>query len=208
MSTSKQYDQCEWYLEQGSSLSVAKFAAWFGGTTNSEWVKEKDEDGRTLLHYGMKHKVPVEVIRLLLKTWSDGAKETDEQGRTPLHIGMGHRASPQAIKLLLEGWPAGVQATDGNGCTPLHIGIGYKASVPVIQLLLDGWPEGVKETTKDGRTPLHIGMMEKVWCSFSDIEPSLEDAIGSHDCCCEANMHVIHQHTSPERRISYRSYLP
>jgi hypothetical protein len=29
---------------------VAVFDAWFGGNTDGEWVKEKDETGKTLLH--------------------------------------------------------------------------------------------------------------------------------------------------------------
>jgi hypothetical protein len=65
MPTSQEFDQCKGYLEQGSTLNVAEFTAWFGAHNDGEWVKETEKDGGTPLHHGMEHNAPAEVLELL-----------------------------------------------------------------------------------------------------------------------------------------------
>jgi ankyrin repeat protein len=146
------------HFNQGPSLNVADFAAWFGANNDGEWVKEKDEDGWTPLHLGMQHNAPEEVIRLLVEAWAAGVGEKDRHGRTPLHYGIEHNAPAEVVQILIEGWPEGGKTKDADGKTPLHYGMVYEAPAETIRLLVDAWSEGVKDKDKDGMTPLHYGM--------------------------------------------------
>jgi ankyrin repeat protein len=184
-------------------LNVAKFTDWFDETNDGEWVKEemdqidagfhpgRDSGGRTVLHFGMRNKVPAVVIQLLrlnslpisvcssyleqgpdlnvamFAAWfganNDGKwiKEKDAYGWTLLHIGMEYKVPAEAIKLLIEAWPQAVKNKEWEGNAPLHIGMKYHVPVEVIQLLVDAWPASVKVKNQEGNTLLHIGMWSK-----------------------------------------------
>jgi ankyrin repeat protein len=186
MPTSQEFDQCKGYLEQGSTLNVAEFTAWFGAHNDGEWVKEKDEYGWTPLHYGIKHNAPGEVLALVrppfdacqaylkqgpaltvaeFAAWfganngGEWVKEKDEDGRTPLHLGMKHQAPAETIRLIADAWPDGAKQTTGTGKTPLHYGMIKEASVEVIKLLVEACPAAVKVKDEDGKTPLDYGVI-------------------------------------------------
>jgi hypothetical protein len=84
----QQYNECMVYLNQGRSLDVVEFAAWFGANNHGNWMKEKgrertDSSGKTTLQQAVLRIAPAEVIRLLIQAWPEGTRVTTPTGKTP-----------------------------------------------------------------------------------------------------------------------------
>ena len=90
---SPEYVQCLAYLEQGAALVVAVFLSWFDARKEGEWLKEKDDDGDTLLHLALYYKAPQAVAMAMFKAWPDAAKVKNNAGYIPLHYAAKHHAS-------------------------------------------------------------------------------------------------------------------
>ena len=80
------YTQCAAYLKQGAALVVAVFLSWFGARKEGEWLKEKDNNGRTLLLKALMYKAPEAVVMALFEAWPDAVKEKADNGYTPLRF--------------------------------------------------------------------------------------------------------------------------
>ena len=91
-----EYAQCEAYLRQGAALNVAEFMSWFGARKEGEWLKEKDNNGNTLLLYALIYKVPEAVAMTLFEAWPDAVNEQSHQGATPLYLALQNNA-PEAV---------------------------------------------------------------------------------------------------------------
>lgn len=80
-------------------------------------VKDKDEDGRTLLHYANESIINAQVVRAAIEHGAE-VDARDIYGKTPLHYAaLG--GNLEAVKELLDNG-ADVNAQDKHGHTPLH----------------------------------------------------------------------------------------
>ena len=165
---SSEYAECLAYLKQGAALDVAVFRSWFdvrrGGCIGyicmcgCEWLKEKDENGGTLLIHALLYEAPEAVAMALFKAWPDAAKEMDNYGNTPLVHALGKKAPEAVVMALFEAWPDAVKEKNFFGNTPLVHALENEAPEAVVMALVGAWPGAAKEKTKGGDTVLHIAL--------------------------------------------------
>jgi hypothetical protein len=171
-------DHQQYIVRDGAMLPVevvqALMQLWLQG------VKEKNKDGSTPLHSGMRHNAPAELIQLLMGAWPDGVKAKTNKGSTPLQIGMENKAPIEVIRLLVEAWPEGAKERDWVRCafldtglhsrmlldpTHVHLKRSYMRvtnNIPLgCQLPLTITIMNYVETRKEGFTPLHLGLWKK-----------------------------------------------
>jgi len=98
----------------------------------------------------------LEIVSLLLSSWTDASKEKDIYSKTPLHSACDNGASLELVSLLLKSWPGALKEKTTFGATPLHLACRRRACLELVSLILGSWGDAVKEKDSFGATPLHL----------------------------------------------------
>jgi ankyrin repeat protein len=131
------------------------------------------QGGGLMLHYAVRHKCPILVIRFIYDVFPDSIKARDEFGRCPLYhhfdavpgdvVDLG---SDEVLEFLLERWTDSDPPVDNDGNTVLHHAVQGWASLAAVQMLVQKWPDAKSTTNKQGCTPFQ--------CAFTQDDPSFE----------------------------------
>jgi ankyrin repeat protein len=129
--------------------------------------------GGLTLHYAVKHKCPLRVIRYFYDMFPDSIKARDEFGRCPLYhhfdvvpgdvVDFG---SDEVLTFLLTRWADSDPPLDNDGNTVLHHAVQGWASLAAVKMLVQKWPDAKSTKNKQGCTPYQ--------CAFAQDDPSFE----------------------------------
>lgn len=103
-------------------------------------AKYRDSDGLYPLHWACSGGPPVEVVQILLQTYSSAAKKVDYEGSTALHFASHYSASAAVMETLLKVFAKAVGMQDKYGRSPLYHAVDKAASLEVLKLLVKADP--------------------------------------------------------------------
>lgn len=156
----------------------------------------EDVGVQSLLHYAIKKKCSVSVVKNILATNQKLIKMTDCDGVTPLLCSIKNESSVDIIRVLLNAWPEATNVKDKEGVTPLQYGIAHNCSMKVMEEIMASSSASMQEKDSSGRTPLRCAMENKV--PFDDLKKILK-------ACPEAalvdNKTKLLLHDAIERRL-------
>ena len=124
---------------------------------NKETINQKDQVGRTPLHYASCFCKP-ECTKILLENGAN-VQEKTIYGRTPLHTASAY-GSTECVKILLESEEIILNEKDEDGWTPLHHAARFN-NIGCVNLLLNkGHDLSIKENK--GKTPFDVTRTDEI----------------------------------------------
>lgn len=158
------------------------------------------------LHNAVRRRVPLGVLKLLIRACPEALSQQGKDGETPLHIALDRHdglSDPDLIQLLAS--PEAVRVGDGYDRLPLHLvcrngnlySVG-RVDFQVVKMLVDLFPESIVFKSNDCVTPFHLA------CSFAGPEsaPAIGYMIQKYPECVMAldgdgntPLHKAFQHT-------------
>ena len=87
-------------------------------------AEQRDDAGKTALHFACQHRPPSDVIDVFLSIAVDIVQWPDSFGWLPIHYACAYGADTEVIKSLAEAFPESKTTIDRKGRTPLHFALG------------------------------------------------------------------------------------
>ncbi|CAJ1945584.1 unnamed protein product [Cylindrotheca closterium] len=133
-------------------------------------AEQRDDVGKTALHFACQHVPPTDVIDIFLNVAGDIIQWPDSFGWLPIHYACAYDAEPAVIKSLAEAFPESKTTVDRKGRTPLHFFLGtlgtQSTNSPDVVILLSN-TGAASYPTDEGLLPLHLA------CAFGRSEETL-----------------------------------
>ncbi|KAL3932837.1 MAG: hypothetical protein SGBAC_010663 [Bacillariaceae sp.] len=133
-------------------------------------AEQRDDVGKTALHFACQHVPPTDVINIFLNVAGDIIQWPDSFGWLPIHYACAYDAEPTVIKNLAETFPESKTTVDRKGRTPLHFFLGtlgtQSTNSPDVVILLSN-TGAASYPTDEGLLPLHLA------CAFGRSEETL-----------------------------------
>mmetsp|Transcript_17614 Transcript_17614/g.43330 ORF Transcript_17614/g.43330 Transcript_17614/m.43330 type:complete len:840 (-) Transcript_17614:45-2564(-) len=133
-------------------------------------AEQRDDVGKTALHFACQHVPPTDVIDIFLNVAGDIIQWPDSFGWLPIHYACAYDAEPTVIKNLAEAFPESKTTVDRKGRTPLHFFLGtlgtQSTNSPDVVILLSN-TGAASYPTDEGLLPLHLA------CAFGRSEETL-----------------------------------
>jgi ankyrin repeat protein len=135
-----------------------------------EAVEQRDDVGKTALHFACQNCPPADIIDAFLNAAGDMIQWPDTFGWLPIHYACAYDAEPAVIKYLAEAFPESKTTVDRKGRTPLHFFLGtlgtQSTNSPDVVVLLSN-TGAASYPTDEGLLPLHLA------CAFGRSEATL-----------------------------------
>eukprot|EP00980_Cylindrotheca_fusiformis_P012894 scaffold3211_cov120-Cylindrotheca_fusiformis.AAC.2 len=135
-----------------------------------EAAEQRDDVGKTALHFACQHAPPIDIIDTFLNVGGDIIQWPDSFGWLPIHYACAYDAEPAVIKSLAEAFPESKTTADRKGRTPLHFFLGtlgtQSTNSPDVVVLLSN-TGAASYKTDEGLLPLHLA------CAFGRSEETL-----------------------------------
>jgi ankyrin repeat protein len=135
-----------------------------------EAAEQRDDVGKTALHFACQHVPPTDIIDTFLNVAGDIIQWPDSFGWLPIHYACAYDAEPDVIKSLAEAFPESKTTVDRKGRTPLHFFLGtlgtQSTNSPDVVVLLSN-TGAASYPTDEGLLPLHLA------CAFGRSEATL-----------------------------------
>jgi hypothetical protein len=120
---------------------------------------QRDEAGKTALHFACQSAPPVDVVEVFLSIASDVVQWPDQFGWLPIHYACAYGSSAEVIKGLAEAYPESKTTVDRKGRTPLHFAVGNNnPNASAVVMILSS--TGAASYADDN------GMLVSAWCLF------------------------------------------
>jgi hypothetical protein len=151
-------------------------------------AEQRDDVGKTALHFACQHVPPMDIIETFLVTAPDIIQWPDSFGWLPIHYACAYGAGSGVIKALAEAFPESKTTVDRKGRTPLHFFLGVQKEslnksvdndADVVVLLSN--TGAASYPTDEGLLPLHLacayGRTEEILYVLLDAYPEAATTI-------------------------------